>query len=206
MESFSSVGCMTTFNDFSFGSRTILGLSGVASSGKDTFFSLLSQKLPFQRFALADELKILLREDLIKKYNVDILNCTRDEKDLVRNDIVLFAKQKRLDSCGKFWTDILTKKIQESSAKYICITDIRHNYFSKDEVFWLKNILGGKLVDISSYFPSSGKFVQPPNGEEEFHYPEVKAAADYYVMWPKVSDIKVLDLFIDQCILDLHLR
>ena len=196
---------MSTFNKLNFGSRTILGLSGVAGSGKDTFFSLLSQKLSFQRFALADELKILTREDVFKKYNVDILNCTRDEKDLVRNDLVLFAKQKRLDSCGKFWTDILSKKIQESSAKYICITDIRHNWFSKDEVFWLKNILGGRLVDISSYDPINGKFVQPPNEEEEFHYPEVKAAADYYVIWPKVSDIKKLDLFVDQCILDLHL-
>jgi hypothetical protein len=196
---------MLTFNKLNFGSRTILGLSGVAGSGKDTFFSLLSQKLSFQRFALADELKILTRKDLLKKYNVDILNCTRDEKDLVRNDLVLFAKQKRFDSCGKFWTDILSKKIQESSAKYICITDIRHNWFSKDEVFWLKNILGGRLVDISSYDPINGKFVQPPNEEEEFHYPEVKAAADYYVIWPKVSDIKKLDLFVDQCILDLHL-
>ena len=196
---------MLTFNKLNFGSRTILGLSGVAGSGKDTFFSLLSQKLSFQRFALADELKILTRKDLLKKYNVDILNCTRDEKDLVRNDLVLFAKQKRLDSCGKFWTDILSKKIQESSAKYICITDIRHNWFLKDEVFWLKNILGGKLVDISSYDPINGKFVQPPNGEEEFHYPEVKSAADYYVIWPKVSDIKKLDLFVDQCSLDLHL-
>jgi len=196
---------MSTFNKLNFGSRTILGLSGVAGSGKDTFFSLLSQKLSFQRFALADELKILTRKDLLKKYNVDILNCTRDEKDLVRNDLVLFAKQKRLDSCGKFWTDILSKKIQESSAKYICITDIRHNWFSKDEVFWLKNILGGRLVDISSYDPINGKFVQPPNEEEEFHYPEVKAAADYYVIWPKVSDIKKLDLFVDQCIFDLHL-
>jgi hypothetical protein len=196
---------MLTFNKLNFGSRTILGLSGVAGSGKDTFFSLLSQKLSFQRFALADELKILTREDVFKKYNVDILNCTRDEKDLVRNDLVLFAKQKRLDSCGKFWTDILTKKIQESSAKYICVTDIRYNWFSKDEVFWLKNILGGRLVDISSYDPINGKFVQPPNDEEEFHYPEVKAAADYYVIWPKVSDIKKLDLFVDQCIFDLHL-
>jgi hypothetical protein len=69
----------------------------------------------------------------------------------------------------------------------------------------LKNILGGRLVDISSYDPINGKFVQPPNEEEEFHYPEVKAAADYYVIWPKVSDIKKLDLFVDQCILDLHL-
>lgn len=206
MVSFSSVGFMTTFNKSEFGSRTILGLSGVAGSGKDTFFSLLSQKLPFQRLALADELKNLLREDIIKKYNVDILNCTRSEKDLVRNDLVLFAKQKRLESHGKFWTDILTKKINESSEKYICITDIRHNYFSKDEVFWLKHVLNGRLIDVSCYDPNNGVLIGPPNEEESFHYPKVKEDADYYVIWPKVYDIKRLDLFVDQCIVDLHLK
>jgi hypothetical protein len=206
MDSFSSVGCMSKLNKSNLGSRTILGLSGVASSGKDTFFSLLSQKLPFERFALADELKILLREDLIKKHNVDILNCTREEKDLVRNDLVLFAKQKRLESYGKFWTDILTKKILDSKSQYICITDIRHNYFSKDEVFWLKHVLNGRLIDVSCYNPNNGAKVQPPNEEESFHYPKVREDADYYVIWPKVSDIKVLDLFVNQCILDLHLK
>lgn len=197
---------MVTFNKSYLGSRTILGLSGVAGSGKDTFFYLLSQKLPFQRFALADELKILLREDIIKKTNIDILNCTREEKDSVRNDLVLFAKQKRLESYGKFWTDLLSKKINESSCEHICITDIRHNYFSKDEVYWLKQTLNGRLIDVSCYSPIDGTLTQPPNEEEEFHYPKVKQDADYYVIWPKVSDIKRLDLFVDQCIFDLHLK
>lgn len=206
MDSFSSVGCMSIFNKMEGDSPTILGLSGVASSGKDTFFSLLSQKLSFQRFALADELKIILRGRLIEKYNIDILNCSREEKNIVRDELVLFAKQKRLETYGKFWTEILTKKILESKAKYICITDIRHNFFINDEVFWLKNILGGYLVDISSYDPNTGVFTQPPNEEEMFHYPKVREAADYFVMWPKVNDVKRLDLFVDQCIVDLRLR
>jgi len=206
MESFSSVGCNSTFNKYDLGSRTILGLSGVANSGKDTFFSLLSQKLPFQRFALADELKILLRPKLLEKYNIDILNCSREEKNTVRDELVHFAKQKRLDSYGKFWTEILTKKILESDHQYICITDIRHNFFINDEVFWLKNTLGGYLVDIASYNPNTGAFAQPPNEEESFHYPKVKQAADYFVIWPIVNDVKRLDLYVDQCIFDLHLR
>lgn len=206
MDSFSSVGCMSIFNKMEGDSPTILGLSGVASSGKDTFFSLLSQKLSFQRFALADELKIILRGRLIEKYNIDILNCSREEKNIVRDELVLFAKEKRLETYGKFWTEILTKKILESKAKYICITDIRHNFFINDEVFWLKNILGGYLVDISSYDPNTGVFTQPPNEEEMFHYPKVREAADYFVMWPKVNDVKRLDLFVDQCIVDLRLR
>jgi len=198
MESFSSIGRDSTLKNPAFVSRTILGLSGVASSGKDTFFSLLSQKLPFQRFALADELKILLRPKL--------LNCSREEKNAVRDELVHFAKQKRLDSNGKFWTDILTKKILESDHQYICITDIRYNFFVNDEVFWLKNMLGGYLVDVSSYNPNTGEVTQTPNEEESFHYPKVKKAADYFVVWPIVNEIKKLDFYVDQCIFDLNLK
>ena len=73
-------------------------------------------------------------------------------------------------------------------------------------VYWLKQNLNGRLVDISCYSPFDGALTRPPNEEEEFHYPKVKQDADYYVIWPKVSDIKRLDLFVDQCIFDLHLK
>lgn len=186
--------------------KVIIGLTGLAGSGKDTFYSLLAKKLPFVRYAIADELKLMLRQKLLDKYGYDILNCNRDEKNVMRDDIVSFAKQKREETQGSFWTRILQEKIQSSSDKYICITDIRFNYYPEDEVFWLKTKLKGKLVDISSYSPLNGKFMSPPNQEEALNYPLTKVSADYYVMWPKVQNIKSLDIFAEQAILDLSIK
>jgi len=186
--------------------KVIVGLTGLAGSGKDTFYSLLSKKLPFVRYAIADELKIILRQRLLEKYGFDILNCNRDEKNVMRDDIVSFAKQRREETQGKYWTTILQDKILSSSDKYICITDIRFNYYPEDEVFWLKTKLKGKLIDVSSYSPLNGKFMSPPNQEEAVNYPLVRSAADYFVMWPKVQNIKSLDIFIEQAILDLNIK
>lgn len=186
--------------------KVIVGLTGLAGSGKDTFYSLLSKKLPFVRYAIADELKIMLRQDLLEKYGFDILNCNRDEKNVMRDDIVSFAKQRREETQGKYWTTILQEKILSSPDKYICITDIRFNYYREDEVFWLKTKLKGKLIDVSSYSPLNGKFMSPPNQEESVNYPLTRSAADYFVMWPKVQNIKSLDIFIEQAILDLNIK
>ena len=45
--------------------NTVIGVSGLAGSGKDTFFKILSKKRKFKRYALADELKMEIRDELI---------------------------------------------------------------------------------------------------------------------------------------------
>lgn len=186
--------------------KTIIGLTGLAGSGKDTFFYLLKQKLPFQRFSLADALKEELKNVILSKYGIDILTCDRNDKNKVRDEMVAFAKQKRMETNGTHWYSILHNKIASCSSKYICITDIRHNYFPQDELFWLKSILKGRLIDISRYNPYSGQVLLPPNSEEAYHYPLVKKYADYYVFWPEVDTINNLDFFVEKAILDLSLK
>lgn len=187
-----------------FKNKTVIGLSGVAGSGKDTFFDILRLKYPeFRRFALADSLKKELRQSLINTHNIDILSCSREDKNKIRDQIVSFAKQKRIETKGKHWTSILEKEILESNASHICITDIRHNFYEEDEVFWLKNKLGGKLINVELYDPISGAFRKFPNEEEKFHYPLVKAEADYHVIWPEVEEKKHLDFFVDSAIMAL---
>lgn len=185
--------------------KVIIGITGLAGSGKDTFYSLLSKSIPFERFSLADELKIILRQRLFDKYGYDILSCSREQKNLMRDDLVLFAKQKRIDTNGKYWTELLEPKILASESKFICVTDIRYNYYFEDEVFWLKNRLGGLLIDISRYDQKTNEDLAPVNEEESIQYPLTKRVADYFIKWPEVSDVNMLDIFIKQAISDLNL-
>jgi hypothetical protein len=185
--------------------KTIIGITGLAGSGKDTFYSLLSKNIPFVRFSLADELKIMIRQQLFDKYGYDILSCSREQKNLMRDDLVSFAKQKRLATSGKYWTGLLEPKILSSESKFICVTDIRYNYYLEDEVFWIKNKLGGLLIDVSKYNPRTNEDLLPINEEESVQYPLTKMAADYFIKWPEVSDINMLDIFIKQAISDLNL-
>lgn len=175
----------------------VIGISGVAGSGKDTFFHLLNQRINCKRVSLADALKEEVNEWTIKHYGIDALTCSREEKNEIRDFLVFHASKKRKISNGRHWVDIANKKISEhNSNNHIVITDIRYNHYENDEVSWLKNELGGILVHVRMYeeIPDSNEgalirhYSQPANEEEAFHDPEVRKDADYQLDWPKFKD------------------
>ena len=174
----------------------IIGLSGLATSGKDFFYDMLSKEVSCRRFSLADELKRTLRGEIIKEHNIDILDCTAKEKEKARPILVDYGKEKRLKSKGRFWIEKLNKIVREAKTKedqLTVITDIRYNIYPNDEVEWLKHELGGILVYIKKYKLShnnkgiSRSYIDPPNEEEKINNPLVSRAADYVVDWPHVN-------------------
>ncbi len=174
--------------------NNVIGVAGVAGSGKDTFVNLLQEVLPnVKRYALADELKLELNPTLKQFYGIDILNCSREEKALVRPVLVAHGKVRRTSSKGRHWINILNKKIADHKDRHpndiICITDIRYDFFDGDEVDWVKKELGGVLVHIQQYADApTGQRVtlQPPNADEAENDPKLIAKANYRVTWPRV--------------------
>jgi hypothetical protein len=166
----------------------IIGLCGVAGSGKDTMFSLLNFNNPnVKRFALADALKTELFSFIKELYNIDIFNCSREEKDLVRPILVEHGKIRRKQSDGTHWTSLVTSHIQdyvrESNKNIAVITDIRYCEYEKDEVYWVRNTLGGKLIHISMI--DDGKTVAPANNDEKKNDPFLKENSDLLIEWQK---------------------
>lgn len=179
-----------------------IGLAGRATSGKDVFYNLAKDIVKSKfgrnlvRFALADELKEEIRELLIKKYSIDISNCTSDEKERVRSDIVSYAKLKRDETLGRCWIDKLNKKIKkyESSKDYkqddvLCITDIRYFEYKKDEVYWLKVERNGVFIYIDKFYKEINENREFVNNEEFKNDPILRSSADYTVCW-KHGDAK----------------
>ena len=168
--------------------KIVIGISGLAGSGKDTFFSLLSKRIPVKRYALADELKLGIRDELINDYNIDILSCSRAEKEIVRPRLVEYAKKVRFESEGRHWVNLLEKKILPIKEN-ICITDIRYDDYEHDEIYWLQQELKGVLVHVSQYqLVNDVKIFQsPPNEEEARNNPKIKRKANYVIEWPKIE-------------------
>ena len=92
--------------------KNIIGLGGVAGSGKDLFYSLLSQKVDVKRFSLADELKRETYEWCMKHYNIDPVNCSREQKEIVRPFLVFHGGQKRNQTSGRYWIKKLNEKLK----------------------------------------------------------------------------------------------
>lgn len=179
---------------------TTIGLSGLARSGKDTFCELaiehFKQKgLNAKRFALADRLKARVREDLKSLCGIDVLNCSPADKELVRDYLVAVGKIKRFQTQGRYWTQQVEEEIiRHSDLDIAIITDIRYDFFEKDEVYWVKEKMSGKLIHISRYVWNMGEkvFIKPPNKDEEENDPKVKDKADDAVQWGTTSETKIL--------------
>ena len=186
----------------------IIGLSGVASSGKDCFYKLLESKLKkahleIARYAIADRLKEELRNFAGWYYELDLMTCTPEQKEDMRPLMVFHGNYMRKITDGKYWVDFLKREIERKNFEgVVCITDIRYDEYNPDEVDWLKNELGGTLVHISRYkrlkltkaieqisgpdVAEIKSYIQPANDHEAANDPKIKEKADYNLEWETV--------------------
>ena len=175
----------------------IIGISGVATSGKDTLYNLISRHLSekniiTQRIALADKLKEDLHEFVLEKFKVDIMKPNIDDKTLVRPILVSYGKIKITITKGTYWTKMVEENIETLLKKKILpiITDIRYHEYPEDEFYWLKK-QGGILVHISR-IGTDGKTISPANIEEKENDKRIKENADFAYTWETQDDLDTL--------------
>jgi len=177
--------------------NNVIGLTGVARSGKDTFYSILKKYLKeknieSQRIALADELKNELGDFVEKKFKINLNKCDGSDKELIRPLMVSYGKCRRIQTEGKYWTSLVDSKLKELKKENIIpiITDIRYIEYKDDEYSWLKNH-NGILIHISRKL-DDGALVQPANIEEKSNDNKLKAVADYSICWETCQDVNFL--------------
>ena len=171
--------------------KNIIGLGGIAQSGKDFFFTNLKKttKRNVIRFAIADELKKELFSLIKNTYNVDIFNCSAEDKEKIRPTLLSHGKIRRNDSKGRYWINKISEKVKDAAKdeeNIVVITDIRYDEFAEDEVDWVKKELNGFFVHISKYTEDKGVkvFGLPPNEDEAINNPKLIEKADYLIQWP----------------------
>ncbi len=173
------------------GEIKILGVSGVAGAGKDTFCNLLGGILgPIYRHSLADKLKWELYPFLVANVGISPFTENREDKTLIRDFLVTYARIKRFQTKGKYFTRLIEKDVLASAGLgLVVIPDIRYDQYEEDEVHWLKG-LGGKLVHITR-IDGMGN-IQPANQDEAVNDPKLYDAADFRVHWPTLTDHSAL--------------
>lgn len=130
----------------------LIGLSGNHGVGKNFTADQLAKVFEQQGktvsiLSLADELKKDLQSFLLEKFNINILDCTREEKNKVRPILVEYARIKRIESKGTHYAQILENLPEFNSSDVVIITDIRYVEYPFDEFHWLR-YRGGKLIHI----------------------------------------------------------
>jgi hypothetical protein len=154
--------------------RIIIGIGGGAGFGKSFFAEKIAQYAGRKTviLPLADPLKEDVRPFILEKFGIDILNCTREEKDLVRPILLAVGKINRKISNGTCYTKKVEARPEFNSDSIVVIPDARYIETNEDEYYWLKKH-GGKLI----YIERAG--IDYPNEDERINCPKLKAVADF---------------------------
>ena len=167
----------------------IIGISGLARSGKDSFYELSkpyleNNKIRHERIAFADELKSEC--DPFLKKNVGISAFTNDnkEKEIIRPLLVTYGTHIRRKLNPRCWIEKIEPKLKNSKDKDVFfITDVRF----KNEIDWVHD-MGGLSIHITR----QGIF--PPNEDEKQNDPILKKTSKAKISWGNLSEENLVEI------------
>ena len=187
----------------------IIGISGVARSGKNTFGNIAQDIFikngyePIQ-VAFADLLKNEVDHMLTNNnFNLSAYTSDSKQKENIRPLLVWWGMARRLTSNGSYWIDKVDKYIlgtlQNWHAKGYSdnIVFINTDCRFSNEVDYIHS-RGGKIIHIKKYEMreasqmepglSNKCYIQPPNDEERKNDPIVQKMADQKFEWEHINE------------------
>jgi hypothetical protein len=167
----------------------IIGISGAARSGKDTFGDLLIEILQDSgikcvKNSFANELKLEVRDFLQDKLGIDSFTQDDKEKKIIRPMLVTWGTEIRRALDPDVWIKSVEKNLDLYAVNII--TDVRF----KNEQDWIKSY-GGKSVFLSRVL-EDGSSIQPANEIERSNNQEVSANSDHLLTWSTIKDHSLL--------------
>lgn len=174
----------------------LIGISGNASSGKDSLYLILEEilnnkQIKIEKISLADKLKIDLFEFIKLKTGISVFTNDRKQKEIIRPIMVSYGKAKRILSNGQYWISLINNKVKECISNKIIpiITDVRYDEYPKDEFSYiLEN--NGILIYVER-IDANGNIIPPANIEEETNNIKLKSQAHYILKWPTTDNLEI---------------
>ena len=170
-----------------------IGIAGVARSGKDSLALEIENLIrsykgkTIYRTSLAQPLKEDCK-DFIKQYlGLNVFTDNNEEKATFREFLVWYGKVKRQQTQGKYWTDLLDKRVQKFQPDVCIIPDVRYQQYDEDEVSWLKAKENNILIHLQR-IAINGEIVPPANMDESINDSIIQNSADYKIIWPTFTD------------------
>jgi len=183
----------------------VVGISGVARSGKNLLCELLMQNLYLEGytskpFALAADLKNDCDEFLYKKCDLNVWTDLTEDKTQFREFLVWYGDLKRKQTNGRYWIDKLDRRISTYEGDVAIVTDVRYDHYDKDEVHWIKKEKQGLLIHLKRFKRDDINFIQytkPANTHENLNDSSLYKKADINITWETVKDPRKNDVIID---------
>ena len=169
----------------------VVGISGVARSGKNLLCDLLRESLRVKgitskQFALATELKNDCKEFLQNKCNMDVWTDITQDKSRFRDFLVWYGSLKRQQSNGRYWIEKLNSRLESYSGDVAFITDVRYDSYNKDEFYWITEEKQGVVIHLKRII--NNMYVEPANDHEKFNDRKIQRKSDINIVWRTFDD------------------
>jgi hypothetical protein len=166
----------------------LIGISGYARSGKDTFGLSLQRILKTYKInseidAFANVLKKDIDPFLLDKFNISAFTKNDAEKFLIRPMLVAYGESKRNQN-PNYWIEQIEEK---SKNKLTIITDVRY----ENEAKWIIDS-GGFLIHLNRQ-KEDGSYIEAPNSQEAKNNPKVADLASLKIVWQTVENNGLVD-------------
>jgi hypothetical protein len=165
-------------------SSKLIGLCGLARSGKDSFYNfskpvLDSSQQKHKRYAFADALKQEANDFLMENTGISTFTEKNTEKEIIRPFLVTYGTHIRRRLNPNCWIDKINDSVKSSLAnnEWVFITDVRY----ENEIDWVHS-LGGKAIHIKR----EGNIA--PNQEELENDPILKNKSDHHINWENFDE------------------
>ena len=173
----------------------VIGLCGVAQSGKDTFCEIAielfkKQNIQAKRVSFADALKKDVEPFLLEKIGISSFTTDIKEKTLIRDFLVSYGTKLMRKIDENIWINKVDQIVRQNIENNIVtiITDIRY----ENELIWVRDNFDGVILHLSRYLPDSTKLVCPANEEEEKNNPILQELANRSLSWCSAKDTNIL--------------
>lgn len=162
----------------------LIGISGLARSGKDSFYEkcipfLEGKGFKHKRFAFADALKEECDPFLKQNVGISAFTEKNNEKEIIRPLLVVYGTHIRRKINKNCWIEKIEPKVKESISDktFSFITDVRFD----NEIDWVHN-LGGESIHITR------KGIVAPNEDELKNDPILKDKSKFLVEWENFNE------------------
>ena len=120
----------------------LVGVSGVARSGKNLFCDMVIDELSTQgyvgkQFALAAALKKDCQKFLTTMCDLDVYTENTQQKTMFREFLVWYGDLRRKQTNGRHWIETMDKTIAQSECDVALVSDVRYAHYKNDELGWV---------------------------------------------------------------------
>lgn len=177
----------------------MIGISGYARSGKDTFGEALKNILnkygiKAKTYALATQLKFDISFLTEGDFNISAFTKDNEEKKIIRPLLVGYGEAWRKAN-PDHWIEILDSSLEPRVLPII--TDIR---YENEADYVLEN--QGFLLNLSRSLPN-GDFVQPANEEEKLNAPKVQEKSCFNFCWQTTENEKIINDIVESFLISV---